>query len=50
MTFIFIHYELKRGCGGIGRHDGLKIRYLVIVCEGSSPSVPINFQKIVSFK
>ena len=33
-----------RGRGGIGRHDGLKIRCLVIVREGSSPSVPIiNF-------
>ena len=30
-----------RGRGGIGRHDGLKIRCLVIVREGSSPSVPI---------
>ena len=29
-----------RGRGGIGRHDGLKIRCLVIVREGSSPSVP----------
>ena len=29
------------GRGGIGRHDGLKIRCLVIVREGSSPSVPI---------
>ena len=28
------------GRGGIGRHDGLKIRCLVIVREGSSPSVP----------
>ena len=32
---------IYRGCGGIGRHDGLKIRCLVIVREGSSPSVPI---------
>ena len=32
---------LIRGRGGIGRHDGLKIRCLVIVREGSSPSVPI---------
>ena len=32
---------LVRGHGGIGRHDGLKIRCLVIVREGSSPSVPI---------
>ena len=31
-----------RGRGGIGRHDGLKIRCLVIVREGSSPSVPIT--------
>ena len=31
-----------RGRGGIGRHDGLKIRCLVIVREGSSPSVPKN--------
>ena len=30
------------GRGGIGRHDGLKIRCLVIVREGSSPSVPNN--------
>ena len=30
-----------RGRGGIGRHDGLKIRCLLIVREGSSPSVPI---------
>jgi hypothetical protein len=36
---IFTH--LIRGRGGIGRHDGLKIRCLVIVREGSSPSVPI---------
>ena len=33
--------EKIRGRGGIGRHDGLKIRCLVIVREGSSPSVPI---------
>lgn len=33
-----------RGCGGIGRHDGLKIRCLVIVREGSSPSVPNLFK------
>ena len=31
---------IVRGCGGIGRHDGLKIRCLVIVREGSSPSIP----------
>ena len=37
--FIFIY--IIRGRGGIGRHDGLKIRCLVIVREGSSPSVPI---------
>lgn len=35
-----------RGRGGIGRHDGLKIRCLVIVREGSSPSVPIYTNKI----
>jgi hypothetical protein len=34
-----------RGRGGIGRHDGLKIRCLVIVREGSSPSVPIYINK-----
>ena len=28
------------GRGGIGRHDGLKIRCLVIVRGGSSPPVP----------
>ena len=33
------------GRGGIGRHDGLKIRCLVIVREGSSPSVPIYINK-----
>ena len=33
---------LVRGHGGIGRHDGLKIRCLVIVREGSSPSVPME--------
>ena len=32
------------GRGGIGRHDGLKIRCLVIVREGSSPSVPIKYK------
>ena len=36
-----IYTILIRGRGGIGRHDGLKIRCLVIVREGSSPSVPI---------
>ena len=35
-----------RGRGGIGRHDGLKIRCLVIVREGSSPSVPIILVKL----
>ena len=35
-----------RGRGGIGRHDGLKIRCLVIVREGSSPSVPIFKNKL----
>ena len=35
------------GRGGIGRHDGLKIRCLVIVREGSSPSVPIYINKLV---
>ena len=35
---------IVRGRGGIGRHDGLKIRCLVIVREGSSPSVPNRFQ------
>ena len=30
-----------RGCGGIGRHDGLKIRCLVIERAGSSPAIPI---------
>lgn len=34
-----IYYQIG-GRGGIGRHDGLKIRCLVIVREGSSPSVP----------
>ena len=34
------------GRGGIGRHDGLKIRCLVIVREGSSPSVPIYINKL----
>ena len=34
-----LSYEIG-GRGGIGRHDGLKIRCLVIVREGSSPSVP----------
>jgi hypothetical protein len=46
-----------RGRGGIGRHDGLKIRCLVIEREGSSPSVPIlkvkysnlNQKKIILF-
>ena len=33
--------EVSWGRGGIGRHDGLKIRCLVIVREGSIPSVPI---------
>jgi hypothetical protein len=33
---------LARGRGGIGRHDGLKIRCLVIVRAGSSPAVPIQ--------
>ena len=39
-TFVNI-VLLRWGRGGIGRHDGLKIRCLVIVREGSSPSVPI---------
>ena len=37
---------LVRGHGGIGRHDGLKIRCLVIVREGSSPSVPNKFSSM----
>ena len=39
--------EYYRGHGGIGRHDGLKIRCLVIVREGSSPSVPIIYKKLI---
>ena len=39
--------EYYRGHGGIGRHDGLKIRCLVIVREGSSPSVPIIDKKLI---
>ena len=38
-----------RGRGGIGRHDGLKIRCLVIVREGSSPSVPIIIKLIIKY-
>ena len=45
--YIYIHI-LTRGRGGIGRHDGLKIRCLVIVREGSSPSVPILFIFLIS--
>ena len=42
----FVNIVLPRwGRGGIGRHDGLKIRCLVIVREGSSPSVPIIVKK-----
>ena len=44
--FLFIGFVIVElpdwGRGGIGRHDGLKIRCLVIVREGSSPSVPIE--------
>ena len=36
------------GSGGIGRHDGLKIRCLVIEREGSSPSFPSY--KILDYK
>ena len=43
-TFVNI-VLLRWGRGGIGRHDGLKIRCLVIVREGSSPSVPIIVKK-----
>jgi hypothetical protein len=39
-----------RGRGGIGRHDGLKIRCLVIEREGSSPSVPIYINRLVIIK
>ena len=41
---------MSRGRGGIGRHDGLKIRCLVIVREGSSPSIPklkINYLAVI---
>ena len=38
--YIIVYIQYFRGRGGIGRHDGLKIRCLVIVREGSSPSVP----------
>ena len=41
---------LVRGRGGIGRHDGLKIRCLVIVREGSSPSVPIQKINYLNYK
>ena len=39
------------GHGGIGRHDGLKIRCLGIMREGSSPSVPIAIsEKHIQFR
>ena len=45
LLLYYIIYLSHWGCGGIGRHDGLKIRCLVIVREGSSPSVPIFYYK-----
>ena len=40
---------INRGCGGIGRHDGLKIRCLVIVRGGSSPPIPKHRYTVIKF-